>query len=358
MSMESREPVDPWQVLVEAQGESLAGAPPRRLLSREAAMERANAFLRDQGWQEVATTAWRNPLQGFWVVNYQDPAHPDAEVTGGGPLIVPTEGPVHLGSGSAPPWPEDVGLEGAEAWEFQAGEDLLGGGWDEALHEQLEEDYWWELLQFLESERGRHDVFPPPSQTFRAFALTPYRDVRVVILGQDPYPNSGQADGLAFSVPDGQRLPPSLRNIRTVLRADLAREHGEEVTLPESGRLDGWARQGVLLLNTVLTVRAGTKRDRDHHRRWRTADGHGWTTFIDAVIRAVNAKEEPVVFILWGNDAKKKRELIKKKIHTVLTSSHPSPYSARLGFLDSRPFSAANQALRDSGREIEWARSS
>lgn len=199
-------------------------------------------------------------------------------------------------------------------------------------------------------------MFPPPSQTFKAFELTPYDEVKVVILGQDPYPNPGEAHGLAFSVPaEVKRKPPSLKNIHKVLEADLSKTLGRPVTAPEHGSLEGWADQGVLLLNTALTVRAGSKRDRELHRRWRLA-GNGWATFTDAVIKAVSDKPDHAVFILWGNDAKQKEALIDNR-HAVIKSSHPSPFSARLGFLTSRPFSEANEELKGAGRgEIDWGR--
>lgn len=240
-----------------------------------------------------------------------------------------------------------------ELWRHNRAEDLLGGGWDEVLREEINKPYWNELLAFLAEERAKHNIFPPPSQTFRAFELTPYDKVKVVILGQDPYPNPGEANGLAFSVPvDVKKKPPSLRNIHRVVESDLA-ELG--VTAPTHGTLEGWAAQGVLLLNTALTVRSGSKKDRGVHRRW-NSNGQGWAAFTDAVIKAVNDKDERVVFILWGNDAKAKAKqgLIDRRLHAVIESSHPSPYSARLGFLESHPFSEANKELKS--REIDWSR--
>ncbi|WP_340540948.1 uracil-DNA glycosylase [Nocardioides sp. GXZ039] len=232
---------------------------------------------------------------------------------------------------------------------------LLGGGWDEVLAHELAKRYWKELLEFLAGEREQHSVYPPPSQTFQAFELTPYDKVKVVILGQDPYPNPGEAHGLAFSVSaDATKKPPSLRNIHKVLAADLSRTSGRPVAAPGHGSLEGWAEQGVLLLNTALTVRAGSKSDRARHRRWRW-EGQGWATFTDAVIKAVSDKPDRVVFMLWGNDAKQKENLVDADRHTVIKSSHPSPFSARLGFLDSRPFSEANETLEKTGT-IDWAR--
>lgn len=257
----------------------------------------------------------------------------------------------HLTTGS------DDGAEETELSRHASGEPLLGGGWDEVLREELGRPYWEELLGFLAEERRKHDVFPSPSQTFRAFELTPYASVKVVILGQDPYPNPGEAHGLAFSVPaEVTKRPPSLRNIHKVLASDLTQAAGRPAVAPGHGSLEGWAEQGVLLLNTALTVRAGTKQDRAAHRRWRW-EGQGWATFTDAVISALNAKSDRVVFLLWGNDAKQKEALIDLGRHAVITSSHPSPYSAGLGFLTSRPFSQANDELRRAGRgEIDWLR--
>lgn len=248
------------------------------------------------------------------------------------------------------------GFEETELSKHDRGDDLLGGGWDRILREEIDKPYWRELLAFLAEERGKYQVFPPPSQTFRAFKLTPCERVKVVILGQDPYPNPRDAHGLAFSVPaEVKRRPPSLKNIYKVLESDLSQASGRSVSAPEHGSLEGWAEQGVLLLNTALTVRGGTKQDRAVHRRWRW-EGQGWATFTDAVIRAVNDKADGVVFMLWGNDAKEKQALIEIDRHSVITSSHPSPYSARLGFLTSRPFSEANEKLKATGGTIDWGR--
>ena len=234
---------------------------------------------------------------------------------------------------------------------------LLGGGWDEVVRDELDKPYWSKLVQFIDDEYESHEIYPPRAQIFKAFELTPYDQVKVVILGQDPYPNPGEAHGLAFSVPtDVSRKPGSLKNIHKVLASDLSTALGRPVTEPDSGSLDGWAKQGVLLLNTALTVRAGTKMDRDVHRQWRW-EGHGWTTFTDAVIKAVNDKPEGVVFILWGKDARKKEKLIDHSRHAVIKSSHPSPLSAWRGFLESSPFSDVNKELTRLGRrEIDWER--
>lgn len=235
---------------------------------------------------------------------------------------------------------------------------LLGGGWDEVLRDELGKPYWPKLLEFIAGEYNTYaGVYPPRTRTFKAFELTPYDEVKVVILGQDPYPNPGEAHGLAFSVPtDVSRKPDSLKNIHKVLVSDLSRTLGRPVTTPEHGSLEGWAQQGVLLLNTALTVRAGTKTDRKVHRQWRW-EGQGWSTFTDAVIKAINDKPEGVVFILWGNDARQKEKLIDRSRHAVIKSSHPSPLSAWRGFLTSSPFSDANKELTRLGRgEIDWER--
>jgi|GEM_PF-61899 len=341
---------DPWEAAFTARDEQFAGLPPRPMLTRSEAMAKANAYFREEGMPDVAVSATPNPLQGLWIVGHHDPDHPDELIIGAGPLVVPTNGRVYMSGGSIPPWPEMVGLEEPESWSYDRGDDLLPGSWADRLGGEFEKGYWYELLDFVAQERGKHDVFPPPSQTFAAFELTPYDDVRVVILGQDPYPNPGQAHGLAFSVPTGVPKPPSLKNIHAVLESDL----GEPA--PAHGNLEAWAKQGVLLLNTVLTVRAGSKEDHAVHRRWRW-EGQGWETFTDAVINAINAKSERVVFILWGEDAKRKKKLIDLARHAVLESAHPSPLSAYRGFFDSQPFSAANKLLAEAGRgKIDWDR--
>lgn len=252
----------------------------------------------------------------------------------------------------APPTGRDVDLATVGANDV-----VLGGGWDEVLRDDLSKPYWFKLLEFIDNEYESQEVYPPRAQIFRAFGLTPYDQVKVVILGQDPYPTPGEAHGLAFSVPsDVSRKPGSLKNIHKVLASDLSTALGRPVTEPDTGSLEGWARQGVLLLNTALTVRAGTKRDRELHRRWRW-EGNGWATFTDAVIRAVNDKPEGVVFILWGNDAHRKEKLIDRSRHAVVKSSHPSPLSARRGFSTSTPFSDANKELERLGRAgIDWER--
>ena len=198
-----------------------------------------------------------------------------------------------------------------------------------------------QLLEFVAAERAEYTVYPEHDQVFRALHLTPYAETKVFILGQDPYHGPGQANGLAFSVSDGVKVPPSLQNIHKELESDLG------VPRPSHGQLEPWARQGVLLLNATLTVRA------------RTAASHqkqGWETFTDQVISAVNNKTDRVVFILWGSTARKKKALIDRSRHVVIESPHPSPLSAHRGFFGSRPFSAANKALVAAGREpVDWS---
>lgn len=216
----------------------------------------------------------------------------------------------------------------------------LPGSWQEQIGGELEKPYFQKLRDFVDQERRTHEVFPPEDEVFTALRLTPYEIVRVMILGQDPYHGPGQAHGLAFSVRPGVRPPPSLKNMFKELRDDVG------CPLPETGYLAPWAEQGVLLLNAVLTVRAG---EPNSHK------GKGWEKFTDAVLRAVNDKEERVVFVLWGAYAGKKRDLIDESRHSVVQSVHPSPLSAKRGFFGSKPFSQVNEALREAGRgEIDW----
>ena len=212
--------------------------------------------------------------------------------------------------------------------------------WNPLLRGEFEQRYWQELQTFVSAERSAHIVYPPVTDVFSALHLTSFREARVVILGQDPYHGPNQAHGLCFSVRHGVRTPPSLANIHKELASDLG------VPLPSHGNLEGWARQGVLLLNTTLTVRAGQA---GSHQ------GHGWETFTDQVIRTVNDKQQRVVFILWGSHARRKAELIDTARHTIIESAHPSPLSAHNGFFGSRPFSRTNEALRAAGLDpIDW----
>jgi uracil-DNA glycosylase len=212
--------------------------------------------------------------------------------------------------------------------------------WNPLLRAEFDKPYWNELQRFVAGQRARHTVFPPPDQVFAALHLTPYESTRVVILGQDPYHGAGQAHGLCFSVSEGVQLPPSLINIYKELNADLG------IETPGHGNLTAWARQGVLLLNTSLTVRSGAAASHQ---------GKGWETFTDEVLRVVGAKPHPVVFILWGAHARKKKSLIDTSRHTVIESAHPSPLSAYNGFFGSKPFSRTNDALVAAGlTAIDW----
>ena len=212
--------------------------------------------------------------------------------------------------------------------------------WNPVLRAELAKPYFADLRAFVDEERRHHAVYPPAEEVFAALHLTPYEDAKVLILGQDPYHGPGQAHGLCFSVRPGVEVPPSLANIHAEMETDLG------LPRPDHGNLDAWARQGVLLLNATLTVRA---RQAASHQK------HGWETFTDAVIQAVDAKPEPVVFLLWGSSARKKKALIDTTRHTVIESPHPSPLSAHRGFFGSRPFSRANAALEAAGREpVDW----
>ena len=213
--------------------------------------------------------------------------------------------------------------------------------WNPLLRDQFDEPYWAELQAFVADERQRHTVYPPADEVFAALHATPYAATKVMILGQDPYHGPNQAHGLCFSVRRGVRVPPSLANIRQELHADLG------LAIPDHGNLERWARGGVLLLNTTLTVRAGQAAS--HQKR-------GWERFTDRVIEVVNDKRDRVVFVLWGASARRKRALIDTGRHTIVESAHPSPLSARNGFFGSRPFSRTNEALAAAGRDpIDWA---
>lgn len=218
----------------------------------------------------------------------------------------------------------------------------LHDSWLTPLRSHFDRPDMQALKSFLAAERAAgHAIFPPPSQWFAALDLTPLDRVKVVILGQDPYHGPGQAHGLAFSVQPGVRPPPSLVNIYKELESDLG------LRPPAHGHLDHWARQGVLLLNSALTVRQGAAAS---HR------GKGWEGFTDAVIALVNLQPQPTVFILWGSDAQRKGAMIDQNRHLVIRSPHPSPLSAHRGFFGSKPFSRANQFLKDHGRTpIDWA---
>jgi uracil-DNA glycosylase len=212
--------------------------------------------------------------------------------------------------------------------------------WRLLLAGETEQSYYVNLQAFLAAERAAHTVFPPAPEVFTALELAPYERARVLILGQDPYHGEGQAHGLAFSVRPGVAPPPSLTNMFKELKDDLG------CRIPNNGYLASWAEQGVLLLNAVLTVRA---HEPNSHKN------KGWERFTDAVIRAMSAKDEQVVFVLWGGYAQKKIKLIDADRHVVIQSAHPSPLSARSGFFGSRPFSRINAALRAAGAPaIDW----
>lgn len=216
----------------------------------------------------------------------------------------------------------------------------ISNDWDAVLADEFKKDYYLKLREFLKREYATKTVYPDMYSIFNALKLTPLSKVRAVILGQDPYHEPGQAMGLCFSVGDSTRLPPSLVNIYKELESDLG--------LPpsKSGDLSCWARQGVLLLNTVLTVRRG---EANSHRRM------GWEQLTDRIISCVNEKKEPVVFILWGREARSKKSLITSGRHLVIESAHPSPLSAYYGFFGSRPFSRANSFLEENGvQPIDW----
>ncbi len=212
--------------------------------------------------------------------------------------------------------------------------------WRAHVADEFEKPYFSNLAQFVDDERKHYTVFPPEPEVFSAMNLTPYENVNVLLLGQDPYHDDNQAHGLCFSVRPGIKPPPSLMNMFKELQSDVG------FSLPNNGYLVPWAEQGILMLNAVLTVRAHLANS--HKNR-------GWETFTDAVIRSVNAKESPVVFVLWGNYAQKKQALIDTTRHTIIQSTHPSPLSARNGFFGSRPFSTINKMLCEAGKpEIDW----
>jgi len=213
----------------------------------------------------------------------------------------------------------------------------LPDSWKTALAEEFNKPYFKELQNFIEEERKSKTIYPAPEDVFSAFELTPLEEVNVLILGQDPYHGENQAHGLCFSVKPGIKTPPSLVNIYKELKDDLGFD------IPNHGYLVPWAKQGILMINAVLTVEAHTP---NSHKN------KGWETFTDAVISKVNQKQEPVIFVLWGGYAKKKLKLIDINRHTVIQSAHPSPLSARNGFFGSKPFSQINSALRQAGKPI------
>lgn len=216
----------------------------------------------------------------------------------------------------------------------------LHNDWAEHLNKEFDKPYYLKLRQFLAEEYPERVIYPDQYDVFNALHITPFHKVKVVILGQDPYHGPGQAHGLSFSVKPGTGTPPSLRNMFKELHNDVG------CFIPDNGYLAKWAEQGVLLLNTVLTVRQG---EANSHR------GMGWEIFTDQVIRSLNEKDKPVVFLLWGAHAQGKMDLIDTKKHRVIRSPHPSPLSASRGFFGSKPFSKANHALVETGQEeIDW----
>lgn len=218
--------------------------------------------------------------------------------------------------------------------------EYLHTDWNEILEKEFEKDYYKKLESFLVNENTDFTIYPKKEDVFSALNYTSYRDTKVVIIGQDPYHGENQAHGLCFSVQPTVKIPPSLRNIYKELNKDLG------CTIPDNGYLVDWAKQGILMINTVLTVRA---HDANSHRK------KGWEIFTDEIIKAVNNKKTPVVFILWGNNAQEKIKLITNENHYIIQSTHPSPLSAHRGFLGSKPFSKTNKFLEDNNlKPIDW----
>ncbi|UNK20145.1 uracil-DNA glycosylase [Paenibacillus sp. N3/727] len=217
---------------------------------------------------------------------------------------------------------------------------MFNNDWDSLLKEEVEKPYFEQLRLKVAEEYRNYTVYPPQEDIFRALKQTPYKETKVVILGQDPYHGYGQAEGLSFSVKPGVKIPPSLHNIYKELTSDTG------ISTPSHGSLMHWANQGVLLLNAVLTVREGQP---NSHK------GLGWERFTDAIISKLNERETPMVFILWGSYAQKKGVYIDRSRHKVLESSHPSPLAARKGFFGSRPFSTSSIFLKEQGIEtVNW----
>ena len=213
--------------------------------------------------------------------------------------------------------------------------------WKEVLREEFKKEYFKELVSFVKQEYSKKEIFPKGKDIFRAFELCPFKKVRVVIIGQDPYHEERQANGLAFSVSRGVLNPPSLQNIFKELKDDL------DIDIPKTGELEGWAKQGVLLLNATLTVEAHKAGSHQHK---------GWEEFTDAVVQKLSDERENLVFILWGNYAQEKGKNIDAKKHFIIKSSHPSPFSAYYGFFGSKPFSKTNKYLKKHNiEEINWS---
>ena len=216
---------------------------------------------------------------------------------------------------------------------------MIGNSWDDVLKEEIHKDYFKKLVKFLNEESKCKEIYPKSVNLFRALKLTDYKDVNVVILGQDPYHGENEANGLCFSVNHGVRTPPSLQNIFKELKSDL------DITRTDTD-LSDWASQGILLLNTVLTV----EKDKPFSHR-----DKGWEIFTDVIIKKLNEKQDPIVFILWGSAARSKKILLTNKIHMIVESAHPSPLSYYKGFEGSRPFSKTNALLKSvNKKEIKW----
>lgn len=335
------------------------------MISEQAAKKRANAYLRADGSNLVARRASRSRTHGVWVVGYRDPDRPDEMLTGGA-LVVTDEGEVHrIGStpdavdllmeslGRSPfGMEDDVWSREGESIALLADEDPAEAAglaalaasrrpWPEVLGEEFTRPYFQEMMRFVDRERRAGEVYPPAGDLFAAFHLTPYDKVKVVILGQDPYHQPGQANGLCFSVRrDVVRLPPSLRNIHRAMAQD-------GFTPPPHGDLTGWARQGVLLLNTALSVRDSEANS--HAKQWRE--------FTDAVITKLSKRKRPVVFVLWGKLAHRKRELINEDRHQVLTAPHPAARGRfQAEFREAGTFTDVNRRLESlEVAPIEWA---
>lgn len=217
---------------------------------------------------------------------------------------------------------------------------MIGNQWDHYLENEYKKEYFQKLLDFIKEEYKNKTIYPKQNEVFNAFRYTDYQDIKVVILGQDPYHGINQAEGLSFSVKDEVLKPPSLKNIFKELESDLG------IPFPEHNSLKPWANEGVLLLNAVLTV--------EEHNPASHKD-KGWETFTDNVIKVINKKEEPVVFILWGAFARSKKDLITNPKHLIIESAHPSPFSAYNGFFGSKPFSKTNEFLKKNGiKEVNW----
>lgn len=311
-----------------------------------AARGQADAYLRAEGSSLKAAHASRNRKHGVWVVSYHDPSHPNDMLIGGA-LVVTDEGEVH-GIGSTPD-AVDLLMESLGRYPLGDADDEEGLAalfasrppWPNVLSEELSKPYFAELMRFVDRERQDGAVYPSVGDHFAALHLTPYEEVKVVILGQDPYHQPGQANGLSFSVPRGVRaLPPSLRSIYAAMDE-------EGFTPPTHGDLTGWAQQGVLLLNTALSVR--DSEPNSHAKQWRE--------FTDAVVSKLSDRHRPVIFVLWGNSAHRKRDLISEDRHEVITAPHPAARGRlRASFREAGTFTEVNRRLQAlQSPPIDWA---